>query len=125
MAIPQAQAAKAKRKYIEDKKNKALQRALEKKKRDEALQNAMKKKRKRRLKRQSQADRFNMDDHHRESNRKNRRNTQQRGVSKGENSRRRLFWLSDRARKRAEQRSRRRSDDREDIVRSHLGGVFD
>ena len=43
MAIPQAQAAKAKRKYIEDKKNKALQRALEKKKRDEALQNAMKK----------------------------------------------------------------------------------
>ena len=57
MAIPQAQAAKAKRKYIEDKKNKALQRALEKKKRDaaaakraEALQNAMKNKRKKKVK---------------------------------------------------------------------------
>ena len=50
MAIPQAQAAKAKRKYIEDKKNKALQRALEKKKRDEALQNAMKKKKKKKVK---------------------------------------------------------------------------
>ena len=50
MAIPLAQAAKAKRKYIEDKKNKALQRALEKKKRDEALQNAMKKKKKKKVK---------------------------------------------------------------------------
>jgi hypothetical protein len=52
MSNPQAQAqdAKNKRKLIDAKKNKALQRALEKKKRDEALYNAMKKKKKKKVK---------------------------------------------------------------------------
>jgi len=66
-----------------------------------------------------------MDDHNSESGRKNKRTSQQRGISKGQNSRRRVFWLSDRARKRDEQRGRRRYDDGQDIMRSHLGGAFD
>ena len=65
-----------------------------------------------------------MDDYYRNGAKEDQKHSGGDGVSKDKDSRRRMFWVSNRSRKRAEERNRRRRSDERYTNRSHLGGVF-
>ena len=65
-----------------------------------------------------------MDDYYRDSPKEDKRYYYIERVSKDKDSRRRMFWVSNRSRKRAEERNRRRRSDGKYVNRLHLGGVF-